>query len=36
MVYLFYTAYISVDLADHEIFRAKVGQGGINKYYNDA
>ena len=29
MVYLFYTTYISVDLAHHEIFRAKVGKGGI-------
>ena len=25
----FYTTYISVDLAHHEIFRAKVGKGGI-------
>ena len=25
MVYLFYTIYISVDIAHHEIFRAKVG-----------
>ena len=24
-----YTSYISVDLAHHEIFRAKVGKGGI-------
>ena len=30
MVYLFYTNYISVDLAHHEIFHAKVGKGGIN------
>ena len=30
MVKLFYTTYISVDLAHHEIFRAKVGKGGIN------
>ena len=30
MVYLFYTTYISVDLAHHEIYRAKVGKGGIN------
>ena len=30
MVYLFNTTYISVDLAYHEIFRAKVGKGGIN------
>ena len=29
MVLLFYTTYISVDLAHHEIFRAKVGKGGI-------
>ena len=26
---LFYTIYISVDLAHHDIFRAKVGNGGI-------
>ena len=25
-----YTTYISVDLAHHEIFPAKVGKGGIN------
>ena len=30
MVILFYTTYFSVDLAHHEIFRAKVGKGGIN------
>ena len=30
MVLLFYTSYISVDLAHHEIFHAKVGKGGIN------
>ena len=30
MLYLFYTTYVSVDLAHHEIFRAKVGKGGIN------
>ena len=30
MVYLFYTTYISVGLAQHEIYRAKVGKGGIN------
>ena len=30
MVYLFYTTYISVDLAHHEILRAKVGKGGIS------
>ena len=29
MVYLFYDTNISVDLAHHEIFRAKVGKGGI-------
>ena len=28
---LFYTTYISVDLAHHEIFHVKVGKGGINK-----
>ena len=27
---IFYTTYISVDLAHHEIFHAKVGKGGIN------
>ena len=32
MVYLVYTTYISVDLAHHEIFCAKVGKGGINLY----
>ena len=32
MVLLFYTAYISVDLAHHEIFRAKVGKCGIISY----
>ena len=31
MIYLFYTTYISVDLAHHEIFRAKVGKGGIKE-----
>ena len=30
MVKLFYTTYISVELAHHEIVRAKVGKGGIN------
>ena len=30
MVYLFYTTYISVDLAHQAIFHAKVGKGGIN------
>ena len=29
MVSLFYTTYISVDLAHHKIFRAKVGKGDI-------
>ena len=29
MVKLFYTTCISVDLAHHEIFCAKVGKGGI-------
>ena len=29
MVFLFYTTYISVDLAHHEKFRAKVGKGDI-------
>ena len=40
MVLLFYITYISVNLAHHEIFRAKVGKGGImnnwllqNSYY---
>ena len=31
MVLLFYTTYISVDLAHHEIFCVKVGKGGINR-----
>ena len=26
-----HTTYISVDLVHHEIFRAKVGKGGINR-----
>ena len=30
MVKLFYTTYISVDLANQVIFHAKVGKGGIN------
>ena len=30
LVLLFYTTYISIDLAHHEIIRAKVGKGGIN------
>ena len=29
MVLLFYTTYISVDLAHHKIFNAKVCKGGI-------
>ena len=32
MVKLFYTTYINVDLAHHEIFRAKVGKGGIKSF----
>ena len=31
MVLLFYSTYISVDLAHHKIFRVKVGKGGINQ-----
>ena len=31
MVLLFYTTYISVDIAHQEIFLAKVGKGGINQ-----
>ena len=31
MVKLFYTTYISVDLAHREIFCAKVGKGGISE-----
>ena len=31
MVQLFYTTYISVYLAHHEIFRAKVGKGGRSR-----
>ena len=27
-----YTTYISVGLAHHEIFRAKVGKGGMHQY----
>ena len=29
MVYLLNTTYICIDLAHHDIFRAKVGKGGI-------
>ena len=32
MVYIFYTTFISVDLAHHEIFRAKAGKGGRSVY----
>ena len=32
MVQLFYTTYISVDNVHHEIFRAKVGKGGIKRF----
>ena len=35
LVCLFYTTYISVDLAHHEIFRVKVGKGGINVNTNN-
>ena len=38
MVLLFYTTYISVDIAHHEIFRAKAGKGGITaarNWFND-
>ena len=31
MVLLFYTTYISVDLAHHEIFHATVGKSGIKR-----
>ena len=31
MVQLFYTAYISVDVAHHEVFNAYVGKGGTIK-----
>ena len=37
MVLLFYTTYISVDLAYQEICHAKVGKGGIitcTRWYN--
>ena len=33
MIYLFYTTYISVVVAHHEIFNAKYGKGGINMVY---
>ena len=29
---IFYTTYISVDLAQYELSRAKVGKGGINQF----
>ena len=32
MVLLFYTTYISVDIAHHEICHAKVGKGGISDF----
>ena len=32
MVLLFYTTYISVDHAHHELFCAKVGKGGIKHF----
>ena len=32
MVLLFYTTYICVDRANDEIFRAKVGKGGIKSF----
>ena len=32
MVLVFYTTCISVDLAQHEVFRAKVGNCGISVY----
>ena len=28
-----YTTYTSVDFSHHEIFRAKVGKGGINAFF---
>ena len=34
MVYLFYTTYISVDLAHHKIFPAQVSKGGIKLPFN--
>ena len=35
MVLLFYTTYISVDFAHHEIFCAKVGQGDISMMFRN-
>ena len=35
MILLFYTTYISVDLAHHEIFGAEVGKGGIKNVNKD-
>ena len=32
IVKLFYTTYINVDIAHHEICRAKVDKGGINEH----
>ena len=34
MVLLFCTTYIGVELAHHDIFRTKVGKGGINSDNN--
>ena len=34
MVYLVYTTYTSVDLAQYEIVCAKVGKGGINAFFH--
>ena len=34
MEYLFFTTYVSIDLAHHEIFRAEVGKGGIKPGLN--
>ena len=36
MVKQFYTTYISVDIAHHEIFRAKVGKGGIISFMDSS
>ena len=33
MVLIFYTTYISVDIAHYEFFHAHVGKGGI-KFFN--
>ena len=34
--FVFCTIHISVDLAHHEIVRAKVGKGGINLYIKNS